>query len=61
VGTPNPDPINQRKVCVISVNIHHKDKGYLKEEYNGKIGNYSCLINFQEAMLQKQKVINCIE
>jgi hypothetical protein len=60
VGTPNPNPINQGKFCVIDVTIPHKDKGYLKEEYNSKIGKY-CLINFQEAMPQKQEDINCIE
>jgi len=53
--------MNQGKVCLINVIIRHKDKEYLKEEYNSKIGKYSCLINFQEAMLKKGEDINCID
>jgi hypothetical protein len=52
--------MNQGKVCVIDVTIRHKDKEYLKEEYNSKIGKYSCLINFQEAMLKKGKILTAL-
>jgi hypothetical protein len=52
--------MNHGKVRVIDVTIRHKDKGYLKEEYNSKIGKYSSN-QFSLAMLQKQEDINCME